>query len=200
MTPRVQRTLGVSLFLAGLISIGLGIRLWYPPARFTAKTRVKIDRDFERDAANTNSYNAYFIQNEFELIQSDVILGNVIESLGLQNRWRKKEGRNLGIPEALAILKTHLSLEPVRCTSLVGIHLTSEDPKEAAEITQAIADEYERYRRSHKESGVSAEVIDPAAIALKPISHRGWALSWLGLGALLAISGTCCCVRRKTQP
>jgi capsular polysaccharide biosynthesis protein len=45
----------------------------------------------------------------------------------------------MGISEALAILKTHLSLEPVRCTSLVGIHLTSEDPKEAAEITQAVA-------------------------------------------------------------
>jgi len=199
MTPRVRTVLGVSLLCGGLISIGVGVRLWYPPARFTAKTRVKIQRDFERDAANTNSYNAYFMQNEFELIQSDFVLGNVVESLELQKRWSNKERRNMGISEALAILKTHLSLEPVRCTSLVGIHLTSEDPKEAAEITQAVADEYERYRRSHKESGVSAEVIDPAAIPLKAISHRGWALCWLGLGAVLAISGTCSCVRRKTQ-
>jgi len=35
-------------------------------------------------------YDPYFIQTEFELIQSEVILGKVIEELNLNVEWGKK--------------------------------------------------------------------------------------------------------------
>jgi len=193
MKPQARRILWLMLLCGGLVSLGTGLRLWFPPTRFAAATRVKIQRDveFERDPSATNAYNAYFMQNEFELIQSDVILGKVVESLALHDRWGRRDGRKLEIPEALGMLKDHLALEPVRCTSLVGIHLTSDDPNEAAEITHAVAEQYDNYRRMHRDSGVSSEVIDAAAIPLKPRLHRTPALCWLAAGTLLTTAGIC---------
>ena len=191
MTSRARRVLRLTLLCSGLVSLGIGLRLWFPSARFAATTRVKIQLELERDPSATNSYNAYFMQNEFELIQSDVILRKVVESLALPNRWGKRDGRKLEIPDALAMLKAHLTLEPVRCTSLVRIQLTSEDPNEAAEITHAVAEQYDNYRHAHRDSGVSSEIVDAAAIPLKPRLHRTPALCWLGAGTLLAIAGIC---------
>ena len=53
------------------------------------------------------SYDPYFIQTEFEVIQSEVILGKVIEDLDLNNEWGKKyaNGEPLKTSETIALLK-----------------------------------------------------------------------------------------------
>ncbi len=187
MTPLVRRVLGIVLICSGLLSFGIGIRLWFPPARYEARTRIKV----ERDVNATNTYSAYFMHNEFELIQSEVILGKVVEALGLHAKW-KRDGRKLQIGEAVAMLKARLDLRPVRCTSLVEIHITSEDPDEAAKITNAIAEEYHNHHITGGYQTVSADIVDSAAIPHRPLApNRVAALCWLVIGSVFAVTLVC---------
>ena len=61
-------------------------------------------------------YDPYFIQTEFEVIQSELILGKVIESLNLNVEWGKKfrGGVPLKTTETMEILKKRMELRPVR--------------------------------------------------------------------------------------
>ena len=85
-----------------------------------------------------------FIQTEFELIQSEVILGKVIEDLGLNDEWGKKfaDGESLKIQETMEMLKGRIDFRPVRNTSLIEIRVYSEKADEAAKIANNIADGY----------------------------------------------------------
>ena len=94
------------------------------------------------------TYDRYFLQTEFEAIQSQVVLGKVANSLNLNIVWGKKYagGGTLATNEVIAILKNHLHLAPVRNTKLIEISFTSSDPSEAARIANAVAGAYKEYR------------------------------------------------------
>ena len=107
-------------------------------------------------------YDPYFIQTEFELIQSEVILGKVVEDLDLNREWGKKYagGDRLKTTEAIALLKTKMDLRPVRNTSLIEIRVFSEKPEEAAKIANEIAEVYKKHRLEQRmelsEGGIKA--------------------------------------------
>src|SRR5437867_9449995 len=79
-------------------------------------------------------YDPYFIQTEFEVIQSELILGKVITDLDLNKEWGRKYGNSdpLKTTETIALLKGRMDLRPVRNTSLIEILVYSEKPEEAA--------------------------------------------------------------------
>lgn len=123
------------------------------PESFSSSTRIKVERDqtdiigfVEHGCAG--GYDPYFLQTEFELIQSELILGKVVEDLDLNREWGKKYagGDRLKTPESILMLKSRLDLRVVRNTSLIEMRLYSEDPKEAARIANAIAEVYRKYR------------------------------------------------------
>src|SRR5437867_10505512 len=93
-------------------------------------------------------YDPYFIQTEFEVIQSELILGKVITDLDLNKEWGRKYGNGdpLKTTETIALLKGRMDLRPVRNTSLIEILVYSEKPEEAARIANAVADAYQAYR------------------------------------------------------
>src|ERR1043166_4323534 len=97
-----------------------------------------------------SAYDPYFIQTEFEVIQSEVILGKVIEdrTLDLNRVWGRKyaNGEPLKTHETMMLLKGRMDLRPVRNTSLIEIRIFSESPKEAAEIANAVAKAYKEHR------------------------------------------------------
>jgi Mg-chelatase subunit ChlD len=114
--------------------------------------RVKVERD-QSDIAGLSSsaafsgYDPYFIQTESEVIQSEAILGKVVDNLKLNETWAKKQdGRNLTKDETVALLKKNLDLRPVRNTSLLEIGYKSSDPDEAAKIANAVAKAYRDHR------------------------------------------------------
>lgn len=121
------------------------------PEMFPATARIKLERP-ALDALYPNhaqTYDPYFIQTEFEAIQSETILGRVIDDLDLKNAWSRRftKGEALKRSETLALLRTRLELRPVRSTTLVEIRVVSEDPGEASKIANAIADSYGEWRR-----------------------------------------------------
>jgi Mg-chelatase subunit ChlD/type II secretory pathway pseudopilin PulG len=116
---------------------------------FASTARVKIERDVSDiqglASSPTQGYDPYFVQTEFEVIQSEQVLGKVVDSLGLDQAWAKN-GRKLNKAEAVAQLKARLDLKPVRNTSLVEVRATDADANEAAKIANAVAETY-RVRR-----------------------------------------------------
>src|ERR1035441_4914972 len=104
------------------------------------------------DQRGNPSYDPYFIQTEFELLQSEVILGRVIDELDLNSEWGKKyaNGDRLKTSEAIGLLKGRIELRPVRNTSLIEIRVFSEKAEEAARIANAIAEAYKAHREEQR--------------------------------------------------
>lgn len=134
---------------------------------YASTARLKVERDvtdIEGMAGNRvySQYDPYFIQNEFEMIQSEVVLGKVVEQLHLDEVWAKQVGKSgkLKAADAIGLLKSKLNLAPVRNTSLVDIKVKSDNADEAAKIANVIAEVYLAHRAeerlSHTTSGIKA--------------------------------------------
>jgi uncharacterized protein involved in exopolysaccharide biosynthesis len=125
------------------------------PETYAGAVRVKVERNpiasqgQDGPATAAGVHDPYFIQTEFEILQSEAILGRVIEALNLNARWGERHAGNgvaLKTPETLALLKGRLELRPVRNTSLIEIRVYGEDPNETAAIANAIAETYQNHR------------------------------------------------------
>ena len=133
------------------------------PESYSSTARIKLNQDLTEVAGKAGPsvpspvYDPYFIQTEFEVIQSEVILGKVIESLDLNTAWGKKyaDGSRLKTSETLALLKSRLDLRPVRNTSLIEIRVFSDQPAEAAKLANAVADAFQEYRQDQQRQLIS---------------------------------------------
>ena len=149
---RIRKTVILAVFL--LVVITATLVTFILPESFSSTARIKIERD-QSDIAGMSErggipgYDPYFIQTEFELIQSEVILGKVIEELDLNREWGKKYANNerLRTTETITLLKGRIDLRPVRNTSLIEIRVYSEKAEEAAKIANALADAYTAHRQ-----------------------------------------------------
>ena len=123
------------------------------PESYASTARIKVESDTP-PVAGQPSYDPYFIQTTFEVIQSQMVLNPVIDKLKLNVQWGKKyfAGQTLKPSETMEILKMRLQLAPVRNTTLIAITVYSDDRKEAAQIANAIAESYQDFRvKSHAE-------------------------------------------------
>ena len=119
-------------------------------------------------------YDPYFEQNEFEVIQSDVILGKVVENLKLQEDWGRKYsgGKNLSKSEATSLLRNMLQLRPVRGTTLVDVKVFSQDAKEASVLANGIADVYRSSRITEVEMPPrlrALRLVEKAVPSIRPV-------------------------------
>ena len=152
---RIRKTIILAVFL--LVVITATLVTFILPESFSSTTRIKIERD-QSDVTGFNSpggmtsYDPYFIQTEFELITSELILGKVIEDLDLNTVWGKKyaSGERLKTSETITLLKGRVDLSPVRNTSLIQIRVFSEKPEEAAKIANAVAEAYKDHRLAQR--------------------------------------------------
>jgi capsular polysaccharide biosynthesis protein len=117
------------------------------PESYASTARIKVEND--QPAAG---YDPYFIQTQFEIMQSQVVLDPVINELNLNAVWGKKyaAGETLSTTESLELLKGRISLAPVRNTQIVNITVYSEDKNEAAQIANCIAQSYQDYRMNNR--------------------------------------------------
>ena len=100
-------------------------------------------------------------------MQCNAVWGKVINDLNLNKAWGKKYA-NSDAPqpsETLALLRGRLELRPVRNTSLIEIRVFSDQPAEAAQLANAIADSCREYRSRIGR----AEIVDKAVSGLRPV-------------------------------
>jgi polysaccharide biosynthesis transport protein len=152
---RIRKTVILAVFL--LVVITATLVTFILPESYSSSTRIKIEHDqsdISEMGGRTSAYgyDPYFIQTEFELIQSEAILGKVIDVLDLNREWGKKYANNerLKTTETISLLKNRIDLRPVRNTSLIEIRVFSEKADEAAKIANAIAEAYKEHRQEQR--------------------------------------------------
>jgi capsular polysaccharide biosynthesis protein len=149
-----------------LVTVTATLVTFILPESFSSTARIKIERD-QPDIPSLAGqplpygYDPYFIQTEFEVIQSEVVLGEVIKKLDLNTEWGKKYagGERLKTPETLTLLKNHMSLRPVRNTSLIEIAVYSDKPEEAATLANELAASYRDYRVNERQRKLSESIL-----------------------------------------
>jgi uncharacterized protein involved in exopolysaccharide biosynthesis len=159
MEKHRKQILGVILIFAGLALTVLGVKMLFGPNQYSATARVFIvsdhsggdDPNFDPRGMKQTLYDPYFIQTTFELIQSHLVLSNVVLRLALNQKWDERiaGGSALTVQQSMGIIKKHLTLSPVKGYHLISVAYTSSDPNEAALLANAIAEGYLDY---HTES------------------------------------------------
>src|SRR5215472_12139866 len=148
---RIRKTVILAVFL--LVVITATLVTFILPESFSSTARIKVERD-QSDIQGLQGqqgfagYDPYFIQTEFEVIQSQLILEPVINDLKLNVEWGKKygDGNPLKTDESMELLKGRLALRPVRNTSLIEITVYSDKPDDAARLANKIAEGYKKHR------------------------------------------------------
>jgi succinoglycan biosynthesis transport protein ExoP len=151
---RIRKTVIISVFL--LIAITATVVTFILPESYSSTARIVINPDVSDiqgigsgiQAYTGVGYDPYFIQTEFSIMQSEKVLGRVIEMLDLNNKWGQKY--NGGVPlkteDTMQLLKQRMNLSPERNTKLIDITVYSEDKDDAARLANGIADAYMHYR------------------------------------------------------
>ena len=135
------------------------------PKIFMASTTIRVREDamdievFDRQM-NTG-FNPFFLKTEYEVIQSRTILSSVLDRLNLQQRWSARDENSTGlIPRniCMAILERSVRVNQYRDTSMIEIQVYRDDPDEAMQIANEIADVYRDYRQSSKRGEIRSSI------------------------------------------
>jgi capsular polysaccharide biosynthesis protein len=150
MTALIQpRTVFLKVFVVVfLLVLGYSIAVAFLlPETYASTARIKVENEVE-NIPPTVGYDPYFIQTTFEIMQSQLVLSNVIAALNLNVEWGKRyfAGRTLKTTETMDILKQRIQIAPVRNTKLISITVYCDYNEEAARIANAIAESYRDYR------------------------------------------------------
>lgn len=147
---RVRKTVILAVFL--LVSITATLVTFILPPKFASTVRISVQKDAPDIAGigggqSYSMFDPYWVQTEFEKIQSKSILYPVITNLELHIKWgeKYKEGV-LPLNLAYKLLKGEIDVTQARNTSLIEIKGFSDDPHEAAAIANKIADVYKESR------------------------------------------------------
>jgi succinoglycan biosynthesis transport protein ExoP len=152
---RIRKTVIFAVFL--LVAFTATLVTLILPESYSSVARIKVERDASDIQGFTERqgygvFDPYFIQTEFEVIQSEKVLGSVVELLDLNTVWGRKyqNGEKLKTTETIGLLKSRMNLQPVRNTSLIKIVVYSEDKKEAADVANAVAEVYRDHRQERR--------------------------------------------------
>ena len=148
---RIRKTVILAVFL--LVSLTTTLVTFILPEAFSSTAVISVEKDSADVAglgerAYGGGYDPYWLQTEFEKIQSKPILNTVIKNLNLGREWARKfkETTDLRPEVSYAILKGQLDIHQSRNTSLIEIRVFSEDKVEAATIANEIAKVYAESR------------------------------------------------------
>src|SRR3954470_10662832 len=161
---RIRKTVILAVFL--LVAITTTLVTFILPESFSSTVRIKVEKDMGdvgglEGRYAQNNFDPYWVQTEFETLQSKLILNQVITNLSLHKKWGEKmKVDELPIDVAYNILKGKMDVRQSRNTSLIEIRVISEDKNEAAVIANDIADVYKatrlRQRLELSRSGIAS--------------------------------------------
>lgn len=144
---RLRKAL-IALILSLVIVTTLGVTAFLP-RWYLATTKVRVEKPEGEvklfQAQNSNSYDPYFLQDQFKIMQSEKVLYPVIERLGLNARLAPVVGATTALPSAITyryLLDKMLRIESQRSSSLIEINVFAQDPQLAADVANEIARTY----------------------------------------------------------
>ena len=152
---RIIRVRFVTIMLVFLLTaVTTTVVTFTMPKTYMSLSRISIEKDTSDIApllgmqSGPAAFDPYFIQTEFEKIQSQKVLDKVVLRCELTEDWKRLNGGNLLDPiEARKILKKAIDIRQFRNTSIIELRAYDRDPRKAQEIAQALAMEYQNHRK-----------------------------------------------------
>ena len=117
------------------------------PNIYASSVRISVSEDvpeinpFAGSQNYYTSYNPYFLRTQFEILQSKPILYEVVNRLNLQQEWGR-DGEKLPREVAYKILANSINVFQQRDTTLIVISVKRDNPDEAADIANELAEVY----------------------------------------------------------
>jgi len=154
---RIRKTVILTVFL--LVALTTTVVTFLLPESYSSMVKISVEQDMPDVDAGGRGFmpgyrptpDPFFLQTEFQRIQSKPVLYKVIEDLNLQEQWGRKYKQTgpLSRDRAYAILKGSINVNQSQNTTLVEIRAYSDNKDEAATLANAIAEAYksERSRR-----------------------------------------------------
>jgi capsular exopolysaccharide synthesis family protein len=147
---RVVKSRKAIVFVAFLIVMLVAATVtFFQPKIYMSASRIKVEQErltlevFQQQGYS--GYDPYFLQTQYEIIQSQKILYPVIERYDLRKRWAYG-GDPLPLEMIFIMFKKKISVQRYRDTSLIEIRVSDQDPQLAADLANSIADTFERDR------------------------------------------------------
>jgi capsular exopolysaccharide synthesis family protein len=141
------------------------------PNIYRSQVRISVSEDspeidpFSGGQYYGTVYNPYFLRTQFEIIQSKPIIYEVITRLNLEKEWGK-EGAKIPREVAYKILANSINVMQQRDTSLIVISVNRDNPEEASNIANELAEVY-RHSRLNKAMTDAKKAIDQIGQAVK---------------------------------
>ncbi len=153
---RVRFPLIILVFL--LVVITAAVVTHFMPKQYSSSVSMQIKPNDTALAVFDNrsgmGFDPRFLTTQFEIIQRKEMLYPVIDSLGLEQKWRGAYGFS-SKEQAYFRLRGMIDIREVRNTELIQIVVSSTDRQEAAEIANRIAEEYQRKRIDDQQEWVN---------------------------------------------
>jgi capsular exopolysaccharide synthesis family protein len=154
---RIRKTVILAVFI--LVVFTTTAITFILPESYMSTVRIAVEKDASDInpigfAQGATPYDPYFVTTEFEKIRSKKVLYQVIEELGLNQKWgdRYNNGEPLRNLQSFGLLKRQMDVRQTRNTSLIEINVYSsakdQPAKEAADIANKIAEVYKETRLS----------------------------------------------------
>ena len=144
---RVRLPLIVLVFL--LVVLTSAVVTYFMPKEYASTVTMQVQQNdtllqvFDRQSGA--GFDPRFLTTQFEIIQRKEMLYPVIDSLGLEQRWKGEFGFT-NKEQAYFRLRGMIDVREIRNTELIQIIVMSTDRQEAAEIANRIAEEYQKKR------------------------------------------------------
>ena len=151
---------GAMVLTSGLVLCGVGIWQLTGPLKYRATAKVRVERDSSE--AGASRANPYFVPEEAEAMQSSGILGKVVEVLHLDEEWGRKlsAGGRLERDRAVAMLRRQVDVRPIPDTFFAEVRAFSDNPVEAAQIANAIANAYRDQKLAQRQQSRERHIDD----------------------------------------
>ena len=151
---RIIRVRFVTILLVFLLTaVTTTVVTFLIPPTYMSLSRISIEKDTSDIApllgmqSGPSAFDPYFIQTEFEKIQSQKVLDKVVTRCELKEDWKHLNGgTSLTDIEARKILKKVIDIRQFRNTSIIELRAYDKKPSKAQEIAQALAVEYQSHR------------------------------------------------------
>ena len=161
---RIIRVRFVVILLVFLITaVTTTVVTFLLPPTYMSLSRISVEKDTSDIApllgmqSGPTQFDPYFIQTEFEKIQSQKVLDKVVTKCNLTESLVL--GKSLSESEARKVLEKTIDVRQYRNTSIIELRAYDRKPKKAQEIAQALASEYQNHRSSLQKERVQKGIL-----------------------------------------
>ena len=153
---RIIRVRLVTILLVFLLTaVTTTVVTFFIPKTYMSLSRISIEKDTSDIApllgmqSGPTAFDPYFIQTEFEKIQSQMVLDKVVAKCSLTTDWELPD-------EVMARkrLKKAIDVRQFRNTSIIELRAYDRDKNLAQKIAQALAEEYQSHRTDAQKNRV----------------------------------------------